>query len=67
MWLRADELPPGSNDEQLGEVAGVAVLIDRDLYSRWGSPDFHIDVAPGAADSLSLEGSDGLHVVNATL
>lgn len=64
MCLRADELPPGPNDLELGEVAGVPVLIDRDLYARWGSPDFRIDVAAGAADSFSLEGSDGLHFVN---
>ncbi len=67
MCLRADELPPGPNDVELGEVAGVPVLIDRDLYARWGSPDFRIDIAAGAADSLSLEGSEGLHFVNATL
>lgn len=64
MCLRADELPPGPNDIELGEVAGVPVLIDRDLYDRWGSPEFRIDVAAGAADSLSLEGSDGVHFVN---
>lgn len=64
MCLRADELPPGPNDVELGQVAGVSVLIDRDLYARWNSPDFRIDVATGAADSLSLEGSDGVHFVN---
>lgn len=64
MCLRADELPPGPNDVELGEVAGVPVLIDRDLYDRWNSPDFRIDVAAGAADSLSLEGSAGVHFVN---
>ncbi len=64
MCLRANELPPGPNDVKLGEIAGVPVLIDRDLYAHWGSPNFCIDVAPGAADSLSLEGSDDLHFVN---
>jgi uncharacterized protein len=64
MCLRADELPAGPNDVELGEVADVPVLIDRDLYQRWGSPKFRIDVAAGAADSLSLEGSDGVHFVN---
>lgn len=64
MCLHADELPPGPNDVELGEVAGVPVLIDRDLYDSWNSPDFRIDVAAGAADSLSLEGSDGVHFVN---
>jgi uncharacterized protein (DUF779 family) len=66
MCLRADELPPGPNDVHLGEIAAVPVLIDRNLYARWGSPDFRIDVAPGAADSFSLEGSDGLHFFNVT-
>lgn len=64
MCLRADELPPGPNDVELGQVDGVPVLIDRDLFARWGSPDFRIDVAAGAADSLSLEGADGVHFVN---
>ena len=64
MCLRADELPPGPNDVELGDVVGVPVLIDRDLYASWNSPDFRIDVGAGAADSLSLEGSDGVHFVN---
>jgi hypothetical protein len=66
MCLGAEELPAGPNDIEIGVVAGVPVLIDRDLFARWGGPDFCIDVAPGAADSLSLEGSDGVHFVNAT-
>jgi uncharacterized protein (DUF779 family) len=63
MCLTASELPPGPNDVELGRIAGVPFLIDRDQYERWGRPDFVIDVAPGASDSFSLEGSEGVHFV----
>ena len=63
MCLTAAELPPGSNDIELGKIAGAPFLIDRDLYERWGSPDFVLDVAPGASDSFSLEGPEGVHFV----
>jgi uncharacterized protein len=63
MCLRESELPPGPNDIELGELAGVPFLIDRDQYKRWGRPDFVIDVAPGASDSFSLEGAEGVHFV----
>ena len=64
MCLRADELPPGPNDLELGTIAGVPFLIDREQDERWGNPSFVIDVAPGAADSFSLEGPEGLHFVS---
>jgi hypothetical protein len=63
MCLRESELPPGPNDVELGRIAEVPFLIDRDQYERWGRPEFVLDVAPGAADSFSLEGSDGVHLV----
>lgn len=66
MCLRADELPPGPNDVELGQIAGVPFLIDRDQYDAWGSPDFLIDVAPGGSDSFSLEGPEGVHFVTRT-
>jgi uncharacterized protein (DUF779 family) len=63
MCLTESELPPGPNDIELGRIAGVPFLIDRDQYERWGRPEFLIDVAPGASDSFSLEGSEGVHFV----
>jgi uncharacterized protein (DUF779 family) len=63
MCLTEAELPPGPNDIELGKIAGVPFLIDRDQYERWGRPDLLIDVAPGASDSFSLEGSEGVHFV----
>jgi uncharacterized protein (DUF779 family) len=63
MCLGADELPPGPNDVRLGEIAGVPFLIDADQHNAWGEPDFEIDVAPGASDSFSLEGPEGVHFV----
>lgn len=64
MCLRADELPPGPNDVELGTVAGAPFLVDRELYERWGEPDFELDVADGPADSFSLEGTEGVHFVD---
>ena len=65
MCLRADDLPAGPNDLQLGSLAGAPFFVDREMYERWREPDFHIDVAPGAAGSFSLEGGEGVHFVDA--
>ena len=65
MCLRADELPPGPNDVELGIDRRRPVPDRREQYERWGSPDFEIDVAPGAAESFSLEGAEGVHFVDA--
>ncbi|MGV1049987.1 MAG: DUF779 domain-containing protein [Solirubrobacterales bacterium] len=64
MCLLADELPPGPGDVELGRIGGVPFLIDAEQHRRWGRPDFLIDVAPGAAESFSLEGSEGVHFVS---
>lgn len=63
MCLTEAELPPGPNDVELGKIAGARFLIDREQHERWGRPEFLIDVAPGASDSFSLEGSEGVHFV----
>jgi uncharacterized protein (DUF779 family) len=63
MCLLAAELPPGPSDVLLGEIEGAPFYIDGDQDARWGNPAFLIDVAPGAATSLSLEGSGGVHFV----
>src|SRR6476659_8538967 len=63
MCLIESELPPGPNDIELGKIAGAPFLIDGEQHERWGRPNFVIDVAPGASDSFSLEGSEGVHFV----
>ncbi len=65
MCLREGELPPGPNDLRLGTLAGAPFFVDRDLYQRLREPDYLIDVAPGAAESFSLEGMEGVHFVHA--
>ena len=66
MCVVHDELPQGSGDVKLGEVAGVPFYIDADQYERWGRPHFVVDVAPGDTGSFSLEGLLGLHFVTHT-
>jgi uncharacterized protein len=66
MCFREGELPPGTNDVRLGEVGGVPFYIDADQDARWRLPDFVIDVAPGAAESFSLEGPEGVHFVTSS-
>jgi uncharacterized protein len=66
MCLREGELPPGPGDVHLGDVGDAPFYIDADQYERWGRPEFVIDVAPGAADSFSLEGSVRIHFVTRT-
>ncbi len=61
MCLTEAELPPGPNDVQLATIADTPFVIDREQHARWGHPDFLIDVAPGAAESFSLEGPEGVH------
>ena len=61
--LTRDEMPPGPNDLQIGEVDGAPVYIDAEQDERWGHPELAIDVASGAGDSFSLEGSEGVHFV----
>ena len=66
MCLRADELPPGSGDVEIGAIDGVPFYIDAEQDERWLHPRLEIDVAPGPGDSFSLEGSYGLHFVATT-
>ena len=63
MCLLEAELPPGPADVLIGEFEGTPFYIDADQDARWKHPEFLIDVAPGAATSLSLEGSAGVHFV----
>jgi uncharacterized protein len=63
LCLRADQLPPGPNDVQLGDVAGVPFYIDVEQYQRWGEPEFLLDVAGGAPEGFSL-GTPDAHFVS---
>ena len=63
MCLLASELPPGPNDALLGDVAGASFYVDADQDRRWGHPQLVVDVLPGAATSLSLEGAQDVHFV----
>ena len=66
MCLRAGELPPGPADIHLGDVGGAPFYVDAEQYERWRRPAFVLDVAPGAAESFSLEGLEGVHFVSRT-
>jgi len=43
---------------QLGQVGDV-LLPDEVQYERWSRPAFILDVAPGPAESFTLEGPKG--------
>jgi uncharacterized protein (DUF779 family) len=52
--LLADDMPAGTHDLCLGEVAGIPFYIDAEQYRRWGEPAFVLDVGPGAPEGFSL-------------
>jgi uncharacterized protein (DUF779 family) len=62
--LKDGELPAGPHDVRLGDIGGAPFYIDSDQYGRWGTPQFLIDVAPGAAEGFSLEGLEDVHFVS---
>lgn len=66
MCLQEGDLLLGPNDLLLGEVAGCSFYIDQEQYERWKKPQFMIDVVPGASDTFSLEGPEGVHFVART-
>ncbi|MEU6537463.1 DUF779 domain-containing protein [Streptomyces sp. NPDC047000] len=53
----------GEGDMLLGVLDGCTFHIDADLYEALGRPRLLLDVAPGAADGLSLAPGDGLRFV----
>jgi uncharacterized protein (DUF779 family) len=61
MCFPAGELRVGDNDLCLGEVGGCPFYVDAELYERWGSPSFVLDVGQGEGSGMSLEGLDDLH------
>jgi uncharacterized protein len=66
MCFRREELPPSRYDILLGELSGNPFYIDSELYSRWGSPEFVIDVSPGGGEGFSIEGCEDVHFVART-
>lgn len=66
LCLHDGELLVGANDLLLGEIGGTPFYVDADQYDRWRRPAFRLDVLPGAADTFSLEGVDGVHFVTRT-
>lgn len=44
-------------------MTGAPLYVDADQDRRWGHPQLLIGVLPGAATSLSLEGSQDLHFI----
>ena len=66
MCLLAAELPPEPADSLLGEIAGAPFYVDADQDRRWGHPRLLVDILPGAATSLSLEGAQDRHFVVST-
>ncbi len=67
MCLCESDMPPGPGDLLLGEIGGTPFYIDAEQYARWGRPRFLIDVCPGAAESFSLEGLEGMHFLTRTI
>jgi uncharacterized protein (DUF779 family) len=63
LCLRDDDLPPGPDDAHVGDVGGFPFYVDAGAYRRWGRPLITVDVAPGPAESSSLEGLEGVHFV----
>ena len=66
LCLKRGELLIGPGDLLLGWIDGTPLYIDADQYERWNRPAFELDLLPGAADTFSLEGLDGVHFVTRT-
>jgi uncharacterized protein len=66
LCLQSGELLLGPGDVLLGHVDGTPLYIDADQYARWNRPVLELDLLPGAADTFSLEGLDGVHFVTRT-
>jgi uncharacterized protein (DUF779 family) len=49
-------------DVQLGAPARGPVVIDGDHNRRWQHPNFHLDIAAGAAGGFLLEALEDLHL-----
>ncbi len=63
--LNDGELPPGTDDLLLAELAGAPFYIDREQYERWGRPSLLIDVGSGPAEGFSLSLPDAHFITRA--
>jgi uncharacterized protein (DUF779 family) len=61
--LTRGELLPNDEDIKLGEIAGAPFYVNAHVYERAGRPACVVDVAPGAAGGLALEGLEDVHFV----
>jgi len=61
--LTRAELLPTDDDVKIGEIAGAPFYVNAQLYARSGRPACVVDVAPGAAGGLALEGLEKQHFV----
>jgi uncharacterized protein (DUF779 family) len=61
--LTRGELLPSDEDVKLGEIGGAPFYMDVHLYERAGRPTCVVDIAPGAAGGLALEGLEQVHFV----
>ena len=61
--LTRAELLPSDEDVKIGEVAGAPFYVNAELYARAGRPACVLDMAPGAAEGLPLDGLDEFHFV----
>jgi hypothetical protein len=61
--LTRGEVLPNDDDVKLGEIAGAPFYVDAHLYERAGRPTCVVDVAPGPAGGLALEGLEEMHFV----
>jgi len=64
--LTRAELLPSDDDVKLGEIGGSPFYVDAELYRRAGRPALIIDVAPGAAAGIPLEGLEEVHFATRT-
>ena len=57
------ELLPSDDDVKIGEVAGAPFYVNAELYTRADRPTCVLDIEPGAAEGLPLDGLDEFHFV----
>jgi uncharacterized protein len=61
--LTRGELLPNDDDLKLGEIGGAPFYVNAHVYERAGRPACLVDVAPGPAGGLGLEGLDDVHFI----
>ena len=61
--LTRGELLPSDDDLTLGEIGGAPFYVNAHVYERAGRPACVVDVAPGPAGGLGLEGLDDVHFI----